>query len=183
MTINLGHAAAFFFHSAQRFFVAWPILLRAAADRCRFRPSGLPDAVLPCLSWLTRRAAMALLKRSRSASNSAMIACVSKGVSLLIFRIATILQQACQSSPLLSESLGIYPISPSLSQKPKSQHFRMAAQVADHLIPNQVLGFFEFFREGKRGGNFLFSKACKSLHRRRFKEIEDAPPAAHLTAC
>ena len=46
----LNHAAAFFFLSAQRFFMAWPILLRAAADRCRLR--GLPNAVLPCLPWL-----------------------------------------------------------------------------------------------------------------------------------
>jgi len=41
-----GHAT-FFFRSAQRFFIARPIRLRAAADRCRLRPSGLPDAVLP----------------------------------------------------------------------------------------------------------------------------------------
>jgi hypothetical protein len=34
----LDHAAAFFFLSAQRFFMARPILLRAAADRCRLRP-------------------------------------------------------------------------------------------------------------------------------------------------
>jgi hypothetical protein len=50
--------------------------------------------------------------------------------------------------------------------------------VADHLVPNQVLGFFEFFRE-REGKEFLFSKACKSLYRRRFKEIEDAPFAAY----
>jgi len=50
--------------------------------------------------------------------------------------------------------------------------------VVDHLVPNQVLGFFEFFRERDRG-SFLFSKACKSLYRRRFKEIEDAPFAAY----
>jgi hypothetical protein len=35
------------------------------------------------------------------------------------------------------------------------------------------------FREKERGGRFLFSKACKSLYRRRFKEIEDAPLAAY----
>jgi hypothetical protein len=51
-------------------------------------------------------------------------------------------------------------------------------QVADHLIPNQVLGFFEFFRE-REGGSFLFSKACESLYRRRFREFEDAPFAAY----
>jgi hypothetical protein len=34
--------------------------------------------------------------------------------------------------------------------------------VADHLVPNQVLGFFEF--QGEREGGFcLFSKACKAL--------------------
>jgi hypothetical protein len=52
--------------------------------------------------------------------------------------------------------------------------------VVDHLIPNQVLGFFEFFRERERGGSFFFSKACKSLYRRRFKAIEDAPIAAYI---
>ena len=44
--------AAFFFRSAQRFFIARPIRLRAAADKCRLRPSGLPDAVLPALPLL-----------------------------------------------------------------------------------------------------------------------------------
>jgi hypothetical protein len=39
----------------------------------------------------------------------------------------------------------------------------------------RFLGFFEFFRGKRGGGSFLFSKACKSLYRRRFKEIEDAP--------
>jgi hypothetical protein len=34
----LDHAAAFFFLSAQRFFMARPIFLRAATDRCRVRP-------------------------------------------------------------------------------------------------------------------------------------------------
>lgn len=48
----LDLAAAFFFRSDQRFFVARPIFLRAAADRRRLRPSGLPAAVLPRLSWL-----------------------------------------------------------------------------------------------------------------------------------
>jgi len=32
------HAADVFFRSAQRFFIASPIRLRAAADRCRFLP-------------------------------------------------------------------------------------------------------------------------------------------------
>ena len=61
--------------------MASPIRLRAAAERCRFRPSGLP-AGLPLLLPLPFRASMALLRRSRSASNSAMIDCVSKVVSL-----------------------------------------------------------------------------------------------------
>jgi hypothetical protein len=60
---------------------------------------------------------------------------------------------------------------------PKSL-LRMLHQVADHLIPNQVLGFFEFFRE-ERGRRLLFSKAWKNLYRHRFKEIEDAPFAAY----
>jgi hypothetical protein len=38
--------------------------------------------------------------------------------------------------------------------------------------------FFEFGEERERE-TFLFSKACKSLNRRRFKEIEDAPFAAY----
>lgn len=45
--------AAFFFLSAHRFFMASPIRLRAAADRCLFRPSGLLDAAgLPSLRRL-----------------------------------------------------------------------------------------------------------------------------------
>ena len=48
----LNHAAALFFRSAQRFFMAWPIFLRAAAERWRLRPSGLPEAVLPALPLL-----------------------------------------------------------------------------------------------------------------------------------
>jgi len=37
------------------------------------------------------------------------------------------------------------------------------------------LGLEDFlnFREKKRGGSFLFSKAYESLYRRRFKEVED----------
>jgi hypothetical protein len=89
---DVDHAAAFFFLSAQRFFIAAPIFRLAAADSRRFRPSALPDAVITRLFWLPRRAAMALLSRSRSLSNSAMIDCVSNGVALLVFRVATILQ-------------------------------------------------------------------------------------------
>ena len=65
--------------------------------------------------------------------------------------------------------------SPSLFQKANPA---WPTQVADHLVANQILGFLNF-REKERGGSFLFSKACKSLYRRRFKEIEDAPLAAH----
>lgn len=49
---NHGHAPAFFFRSAQRFFIASPILLRAAADNRRLRPSALPETVVPRLFWL-----------------------------------------------------------------------------------------------------------------------------------
>jgi hypothetical protein len=41
-TFLSAYATAFFLRSAQRFFMAWPILLRAAADRWRLQPSGLP---------------------------------------------------------------------------------------------------------------------------------------------
>jgi hypothetical protein len=67
--------------------------------------------------------------------------------------------------PFLSSSF-----SPSLPSPQKADHPLSAwpPQVADHLVPNQVLGFFEF--QGKReGGSFLFSKICKSSYRRRFK--------------
>ena len=52
-------------------------------------------------------------------------------------------------------------------------------QVADHPVPNRILRRFEFQGERERG-SILFSKACKSLYRRRFKEIEDAPLAAYM---
>lgn len=72
------YAAAFFFRSAQRLFMAWPIFLRASADRVRFRlrPSGFPDNVR-LLFVLPRKAAIASSRRSRSASSSAMIEAVS----------------------------------------------------------------------------------------------------------
>ena len=76
---DADQAAAFFFLSAQRFFMASPILRLAAADSRRFRPSCLPDAVLTGLFRLPRRAAIALSRRSRSASSSAMIVAVSIG--------------------------------------------------------------------------------------------------------
>jgi hypothetical protein len=36
-------------------------------------------------------------------------------------------------------------------------------QVADHLVPNQVLGFFEFFRERERGKVSVFKSLQKPL--------------------
>jgi len=54
---------------------------------------------------------------------------------------------------------------PSLFQKAGSA---WSPQVADPLVPNQVLGFFEFFREREMEKLFLF-KGFKSLYRRRFK--------------
>jgi hypothetical protein len=50
--------------------------------------------------------------------------------------------------------------------------------VADHLVPNQILGFFVFFRERERGKVSVF-KGLQKLYRRRFKNIEDAPFAAY----
>jgi hypothetical protein len=35
--------------------------------------------------------------------------------------------------------------------------------VADHLVPNQVLGFFEFFRERERGEVFCFQRLAKAF--------------------
>jgi hypothetical protein len=35
--------------------------------------------------------------------------------------------------------------------------------VADHLVPNQVLGFFEFFRERERGKFSVFKGLQKPL--------------------
>jgi hypothetical protein len=47
-------------------------------------------------------------------------------------------------------------------------------QVADHLVPNQVLGFFEFFRERERGKFSVFKGLQKPLSA-QIQEIEDAP--------
>jgi hypothetical protein len=44
------------------------------------------------------------------------------------------------------------------------------------------MGRFLNFREKERS-SFLFSKACRSLYRRKFKEIEDAPFAAYRGSC
>jgi hypothetical protein len=52
--------------------------------------------------------------------------------------------------------------------------------VADHLIPNQVLGFFEFFRERERGEVFCFKglqKAIIGADSRNLK-MRRLPPAA-----
>jgi hypothetical protein len=46
------------------------------------------------------------------------------------------------------------PIPPSLFAK--KPYPAWLTQVADHLVPNQVLGFFEFFRERERGKFFVF---------------------------
>jgi hypothetical protein len=75
-------------------------------------------------------------------------------------------------------SFGRHAIPSLFPKKPKILPTAWPTQVVDHLIPNQVLGFFEFFRERERG-SFLFSKACKSLYRRRFREFEDAPFPAY----
>ena len=64
-------------------------------------------------------------------------------------------------------------------KKPKIQDFRLVPQVADHLVPNQVLGFFEFFTEREREKLFV-SKGLQKPSRRRFRGIEDAPLAAYL---
>jgi len=49
----------------------------------------------------------------------------------------------------------------SLSFSPKPQT-RMVAQVADHLVPNQVLGFFEFQGERERRKFSVFKGLQKS---------------------
>jgi hypothetical protein len=63
-----------------------------------------------------------------------------------------------------------FPPSLSFPKKPKIRHSAWPTQVADHLVPNQVLGFFEFFRERERG-KFPVFKGLQSLHRRRFEKI------------
>jgi hypothetical protein len=55
-------------------------------------------------------------------------------------------------------SLGALPLS--LSPKAATPYGRPRV---DHLIPNQVLGFFEFFGERERGKFFLFKGLQKSL--------------------
>jgi hypothetical protein len=66
--------------------MASPIRLRAAADMCRFLPLVGADVVVPFgLPGLPRplvppRALIASVRRSRCASNSAMIDAVFKGV-------------------------------------------------------------------------------------------------------
>ena len=51
----------------------------------------------------------------------------------------------------------------SLSQKAENPHSAWPTQVADHLVPNQVLGFFEFFRERERGKFSVFKGLQKPL--------------------
>jgi len=52
----------------------------------------------------------------------------------------------------------------------------------DGRPPGPEPGFRLFgILHGKRDrGSFLFTKACKSLYRRKFKRIEDAPFAAYI---
>jgi hypothetical protein len=46
---------------------------------------------------------------------------------------------------------------------------RIIGPGAGHLIPNRILGFFEFFRE--REGEFsVFKGLCKSLYRRQIQK-------------
>jgi hypothetical protein len=53
--------------------------------------------------------------------------------------------------------------------------------VADHLVPNQVLGFFEFFRERERGKFSVFKGLQKPLSA-HIQNIEDAPLAAYCSS-
>jgi hypothetical protein len=63
-------------HSAHRFLVARLSFLLVEVAWGRFRPSGLPEALRKVIRF-PRRAAMAALRRSRSASSSAIMAAVS----------------------------------------------------------------------------------------------------------
>jgi hypothetical protein len=58
-----------------------------------------------------------------------------------------------------SFSLHRFSLSPQKAENPTSA---WPPQVADHLVPNQVLGFLNSSRK-ERGGSFLFSKATKTL--------------------
>jgi hypothetical protein len=69
----------------------------------------------------------------------------------------------------------------SLSQKAENPTLRTPTQVAAHLVPNQVLGFFEFFRERERGEVFCFQRLAKAFigaDSRKLKMCR-APPTAH----
>jgi hypothetical protein len=75
----------------------------------------------------------------------------------------------------LNEFLAVaLPLSSFPFKKPEFQSLRMA----DHLVPNQVLGFFEFFRERERG-KFSVFKGLQKLLSAQFNKIEDAPSAAY----
>jgi hypothetical protein len=50
--------------------------------------------------------------------------------------------------------------------------------VADHLVPNQVLGFFEFFREREREV-FCFQRLAKAFIGADSRGLNDAPFAAY----
>jgi hypothetical protein len=48
-------------------------------------------------------------------------------------------------------------------QKSQIQLSAWPTQVADHLVPNQILGFFEFFREREREKVSVFEGLQKPL--------------------
>jgi len=54
-----------------------------------------------------------------------------------------------------------FPFFPSLV--PQKGRTAWPTQVADHLVPNQILGFFEFFREIERGKYSVFKGLQKPL--------------------
>ena len=65
------------------------------------------------------------------------------------------------------------------SPKAEKSTLRMADPGGRPPGPEPGFRLFEFQGERERG-SFLFSKACKSLCRRRFKKIEYAPLAAYI---
>jgi hypothetical protein len=71
-----------------------------------------------------------------------------------------------------------------LSLSPKSLS-AWPPQVVDHLVPNQVLGFFEFFRERERGKFFLFKGLQKPLSAQiqRKLKMRRLPPTKSPFVC
>ena len=51
----------------------------------------------------------------------------------------------------------------SFPKKPQIHHSAWPPQVADHLVPNQILGFFEFQGERERGKLSVFKGLKKPL--------------------